>query len=318
MVCASLGLVLGILIPCVGMCVACCRCAGRCGGKIDPSDGRRAKCQRICCGLALLLITAALVVAVVAVFALNERLRHQLRADDDSSFDDVTRSIGDVSVYINSSKAEFLTQVVGRCSDHIDGLMVKAELIPAEFVDELVRATGVQSALTRMRRDAERLRNITGDLNTAEQEVSDLRSQARQLQTLLSVVKTNLLTDIGNCSAAECNATRARVERLNVASNVYDVSLRDLIQLEGDFSEGLDNATDTAEGDIRELRAAANESVRSHLVKYREKADKAQSELRTAVRKMMTAVDKVNLTAAAEYVGKSKTLTKEPAYIIYW
>ena len=169
-----------------------------------------------------------------------------------------------------------------------------------------------------MRRDAERLRNITGDLNTAEQEVSDLQNQTRQLQTLLDVVKTNLLMDIANCSAPECNATRARVERLNVASNISDVSLRDLIQLEGDFSEGLDKATDTAEGEIQELRTAANKSVLSHLVEYRKKADDAQDDLRTAVRKMMTEVDKVNLTSAAEYVGKSKTLTKKPAYIIYW
>ena len=196
--------------------------------------------------------------------------------------------------------------------------MAKSERIPAEFLDDLVHSTGVQSALTQMRRDAERLRNTTGDLNTAEQEVFDLRNQARQLQTLLDGVKTNLLTGIGNCTAPECTATRARVEILKVTSNIYDVSLHDLIQLQGNFSEGLDNATDTAEGEIQELRTAANESVQSNIVKFRDRADEAQSELRTAVGKMMTEVDTVNLTRAAEYVARSKTLTKEPAYIIYW
>ena len=129
-VCASAGVVLSIVTPCVGLCIACCRCAGHCGSKIDPSDGRRAKCQRIGCGLALLVITAALVVAVVSVFALNERLRQQLRAEDTSSFDDVSRSIGDVESYLNGTTAEIQAEVIDRCSDHIDGLTAQAARLP--------------------------------------------------------------------------------------------------------------------------------------------------------------------------------------------
>ena len=318
-VCASIGLLLSIIIPCVGLCVACCRCTGHCGAKIDPSDGRHAKCQRYGCGLALLVITAVLVAAVVCVFAMNERLRHQLRDDDNSSFDVVSRSIGDVEAYLNGTTTEFRTQIVDRCSDHINSLKMEAGQLPDRVVDAIVHETGVGPVLHRLRRLTDGLQNITHDVLTAEQEMASLRNQSQQLQTLLDTIKTNLRDVVAYCTTTECNATRERVDQLRVVGNFSQTIFQSVWSVLDDArQEGFYNITDVIEDEIELIKTALNDSISPNVVSFREKTEETQPRLTIAVDDMLSFVDKANLSGAARVVQDAKHSSQWPAYIVYW
>ena len=316
-VCASVGLLLSIIIPCVGLCVACCRCAGHCGAKIDPSDGRHAKFQRFGCGLALLVITAVLTAAVVCVFAMNERLRHQLRDDDHSSFDDVSRSIGDVDAYLNSTTSEFRTRIVDRCSDHIDGLTAQAGQLPNRVVEALGRATGFGTVLPELRRVTDGLQNITHDVLTAEKEMASLRNQSQQLQSLLDVIKTNLRDVVANCT--DCNGTIERVDRLRVVGNFSETTFKRVWRLlENARQEGLYNVTDVIENEIDLITISLNDSIAPSVASFRGKTEETQTRLTIVVDDMLSFMDKVNLSSAAGVVHDAKHRSQWPAYIFYW
>lgn len=56
LVCGIIGLLFIIIFPIVGLVFCCCRCCGRCGGKAGSHDPKSAKCKRVSCGIALIVI----------------------------------------------------------------------------------------------------------------------------------------------------------------------------------------------------------------------------------------------------------------------
>ena len=242
-----------------------------------------------------------------------------MREDDTSSFDDVSRSIGDVEAYLNGTTNEFRTQVVDRCSDHIDGLKVEAGQLPDRVVDALVHETGVHSVLPDLRRVTDGLQNITHDALMAEQEMASLRNQSKQLQALLDVIKTNIHDVVANCTTIDCNATRERVDGLRVVGDFSNTIFQRVWTLLDDArQEKLYNITDVIEDEIDLIKTALNDSIAPNVVSFREKTEETQTRLTTAVDEMLSFVDKANLSGAARVVQDAKHRSQWPAYIVYW
>lgn len=79
-VCAGIGLTMCLVVLITCFVMPCCRCCGRCGGKkYKEGDKRPTRCKRVGCGVALGVISVALLLGVIPMFLVNEKLYEQIR-----------------------------------------------------------------------------------------------------------------------------------------------------------------------------------------------------------------------------------------------
>uniref|UniRef100_UPI003AAD0B78 prominin-1-A-like n=1 Tax=Centroberyx gerrardi TaxID=166262 RepID=UPI003AAD0B78 len=237
-VCATVGIVLLVLMPIVGMCFCVCRCCDNCGGEMHQRQRKNADCQRGFYTASLIAISIFITAGVLFAYAANHNVSAQIK----STRRFINTNMRDLRTFANNTPAqiEYLTAQYTTAKnkvlsdlDNIGPLLggrihsqLEKEVVPS--LDAALRMAGakVENAIKAMRETKEALESVSSSLEV-------LQDGTRRLQASLAGERASLSNTLSDPACTNgavshtCNTIRATLSQLGVSadfSGLPDVS----------------------------------------------------------------------------------------------
>ncbi|XP_043279042.1 prominin-like protein isoform X2 [Venturia canescens] len=196
---AATGLLIAIILPCVGLFFCCCRCAGQCGARSQPFDKKHDHCRKVMLSVLLIGVATIILFGVVCAFVTNEYMQEGIE-----EFPDQTRTnLEDLELYMTITKLE-INNLLRTNYAELETTLNNILQASGKIVTEELAIYSHAESLTNLNDIVSGLDIIRGDLQMMNKITQDLRTNASQLDIVVRGVKKELLYTLSECKTHAC------------------------------------------------------------------------------------------------------------------
>lgn len=302
LVCASLGVVLLIVIPVVGCMVACCRCCGNCGGKPSPREGKSAKCHKSCCGVFLFIFSTVIILGGVVMIFATIRIDEQLSSKDDNMFYSLAESIEQVDEYMKYTLHEANQASVGNFRDTKDEIFLDLDTAVGDAVQDLDDQTQASHNIDVFLKFDEQLENLEDLLVVAQNYTNELNNGMGYVDTELSTINGSLAAKLNGCNDDACTNLNALLPQLKTDANFSTFNFEEAFINIRNFitTSNLHDNMENALKEITDVITEVNNTVDQSIQEAKKEADVAEATIDDFMTKLKDEVDKIDFSKASQ------------------
>ncbi|XP_064594649.1 prominin-1-A-like isoform X2 [Liolophura sinensis] len=311
LVCGIFGLLFIVIFPIVGLVFCCCRCCGRCGGKAGSHDPKSAKCKRVSCGIALIVINTLSLSAVVCLFFTNELLHVQTSDSNKGAISRIENSVQSLEKYINESylglndkTLELYDQKIWSPTPgpHQGQLLQNINYTAAGAVDQVLQKVNVTEALDKAKVLSRDVNATLDSLLAVEVSLENLTSLGQQLHDNLTEIQGEIIKKLedAHCNKDVCINVLPMVRNLKMEANFSRLDRLRNISSTVRNDVNVQRGIDEAESHITRVKESAKEKVQTEVNKAVNIARKIREDIKSALESVQTQLKQVKIPASTQ------------------
>ena len=316
---ASIGVLLILFVPLVGMIVACCRCCGNCGGRPRAMEGKCSVCKRVCCGVTFFIVTSAITLGVICMFAFNAEISQRIYTEEGNIWDELSSNLKNVEKYFDDTVDEMDTKILDEYVVKKDVLIKMLEEIPTDAVGFINNETEVLDDLNELLSFSNNLTYINESLTTATHLQGGLNKTLLDLEIETEELRIETFNLLSNCTTVECEEVKNATADLSVNMTTSGIQLENVtILVQISLEQNLVQEIEASFDEIDRIIQAINSSIDDEIQEVLQYADDIQEEIEEFINDTARNLDKLDINVAVDALEEVKENISEEVVIAYW